>query len=287
MKTKQKIALARSVQILIMVARKLIGLGPTAQVTRRGITWDLDLREGIDFSIWLLGGFEPMTIRAYQRIVKPGDIVLDVGANVGAHTLPLADSVGRNGRVLAFEPTDYAFAKLKSNCALNPSLSGRIQLFQNMLVDEVREGEPTPSLYSSWPRRNEEGLHQFHQGRMMSTRGAEARTLDSLVQSLGLQRVDCIKVDIDGFECVMFRGAKQILERWHPTLIMELAPYQLEEQGASLEELLQLLGEHRYRLLTLSHLTHLTMNPTELRRLIPVGSSLNVIARVEQPSDAE
>ena len=61
------------------------------------INWRLDLLEGID----LLGSFEPLTVRAYRGIVRPGDTVLDIGANVGAHTLPLAQLVGETCRVIA------------------------------------------------------------------------------------------------------------------------------------------------------------------------------------------
>ncbi len=93
---------------------------------RRGVAWTLDLREGIDFSIWLLGAFELSTVRAYQRILRPGAIVLDIGANIGAHTLHLARAVGTEGKVWAIEPTDYAMGKLKTNIALNPELAPRI-----------------------------------------------------------------------------------------------------------------------------------------------------------------
>lgn len=85
------------------------------RVRRDGIHWDLDLSEGIDFAIFLLGGLELRTLRLYRRLVQPGDTVLDVGANIGAHALPLARLVGASGRVVAFEPTQFAFCKLQRN----------------------------------------------------------------------------------------------------------------------------------------------------------------------------
>ena len=93
--------------------RRLVGGGPELVTSRQGLTWQLDLREGIDLSIYLLGRFEPSTVRCYTRLVNPGDVVLDVGANIGAHTLPLARLVGEAGRVIAFELTRYAFLKLQ------------------------------------------------------------------------------------------------------------------------------------------------------------------------------
>lgn len=279
LKTKQKIALARMVQTLVMGWRRLLGMGPNTKVRRSGVKWNLDLREGIDFSIWLLGSFEPETVRCYQRIVKPGDVVLDIGANIGAHALLLAKSVGESGKVIAFEPTDYAFSKLSENCMLNKELTPRIQCMQIMLVESDVENSSTPSLYSSWPLKEEAGVHSLHQGRLMTTSGAQARTLDSIIIPLGLDRVDCIKLDIDGFECGMMRGAGEVLTRWHPTIIMELAPYALEEQGASLHELIELLKKYGYALFDLSNGGSLAMDSERLEKQIPPGASLNVIAR--------
>lgn len=279
LKSKQKIALARLVQIVVMGGRKLIGLGATSQVKRSGVKWELDLREGIDFSIWLLGSFEPETVSCYQRIVKPGDIVLDIGANIGAHTFFLAKSVGEQGRVIAFEPTDYAYSKLSKNSSLNPELASRIQCMQYMLVDSEAQDTPTPELYSSWPLRDEADLHDLHQGRLMTTSGAQPKTLDVVISSIGLERVDCIKLDIDGFECGMLRGAREVLTRWHPPIIMELAPYVLEEQGASLSELIQLLKDYGYLLYSLSTGESIAMDVAKLHTMIPSGASINVLAR--------
>ena len=282
LKTKHKIALARMMQALVMPARELFGRGSVSEVTRGGIRWRLDLREGIDFSIWLLGAFEPETVRSYKRIVKAGDVVLDIGANIGAHTLPLAQAVGESGRVIAFEPTDYAFAKLSQHLAMNPVLAPRISCLQVMLEDSDRGSAPTTGLYSSWPLKAEDGLHDLHQGRLMSADGATVRSLDSVMQQLGVQQIACVKLDIDGFECGMLRGARKILSATHPKIIMELAPYALEEQGCSLEELISLLRELGYYLFTLSSGTPLPFDIAYLNRLIPPGSSLNILARVPE-----
>jgi len=278
-KTKRKMLLARAVQSVVMLARRLTGRGATTQVTRKGLRWELDLQEGIDFSIWLLGAFEPETVRCYRRLVQPGDVVLDIGANIGAHTLPLAQAVGPAGRVIAFEPTDYAFAKLTGNAALNPDLAGRILCLQFLLGDANRPDVPTARLYSSWPLKDAAGLHHLHQGRLMTTDGARAHTLDTALAAARLSRLDCIKLDIDGAEVAMLRGARESLTRWHPTIVMELAPYVLEEKGASLDELIGLLKDYGYLLTDANTGKTLVMDATLLKSLIPPGASLNVVAR--------
>lgn len=277
--TKQKMLIARAAQIMVLSARRLLGLSATAEVKRKGVRWNLDLLEGIDFSIWLLGSFESGTVRCYQGIIKPGDVVLDIGANIGAHTLHLAECAGPQGKVIAFEPTDYAFSKLVRNVQLNPELATRVQCKQYMLVAVETANTPTVPLYSSWPLKEEEGGHDLHRGRLMTTSGASPRTLDSALSALGLVRLDCIKLDIDGYECEMLRGAREVLTRWHPTIIMELAPYVLEEQGASLQELVQLLQTYGYALHSVSTGKLLEMNAAQLHQMIPPGASLNVVAR--------
>ena len=176
------------------------------------------------------------------------------------------------------EPTDFAYAKLAKNCAMNPDLAKRIHYLQCMLVDTETAGKTTPGLYSSWPLKEETGLHELHQGRLMTTIGAEAKTLDSVILSLNLNRVDFIKLDIDGFECGMMRGANQTLNKWMPTIIMELSPYVLEEQGSSLDELIDLLREHRYALYDLSGKMEISMDSAQLHYMIPKGAGINVLA---------
>jgi len=281
LKTRQKILLARSLQIVVMAFRHVFRLGPVSNVTRKCLRWHLDLREGIDFSIWLLGSFEPKTIRCYSAIIKPGDTVLDIGANIGAHTVPIAELVGENGRVIAFEPTDYAFSKLCKNVAANPKLAGRVKCLQTMLIDSI-DGTTPPPLYSSWPLAQEHGLHAEHRGKLMSTNGASATTLDTALDALSPDRVDCVKVDIDGFECQMLRGASKCLSRWHPVLVMELSPYVLDEQGDSVEELLRILVEHGYSIYTLDGATQISTDPKAIRRMIPTGAGINVLARAER-----
>lgn len=279
MKTRHKIALAALAQRAVVAGRRLTGArNAVTRVNRKGIEWQLDLREGIDFAIWLLGSFEPETVRCYRRLVRPGALVLDIGANIGAHTLHLAEAVGAEGRVLAFEPTDYAFAKLSQNCALNPHLQSRIRLFQAMLVSRDGPAE-TPRLYSSWPLQRDGDLHAQHQGRLMSTSSARAATLDTALREAGIGRVDFVKLDIDGFECGMLEGAKSTLTRDHPVILMELAPYALEEQGDSLERLVGKLDALGYGLTDLSGRRSLPMNAALLDEMIAPGASLNVLAQ--------
>jgi hypothetical protein len=96
MKTVTKIQLAAAMYRAISTARKLVGANDSVEVVRKGLRW-LDLSEGIDLAIFAFGRFENQTADGVPRVVEPGTIVLDIGANIGAHTLHLARLVGPNG----------------------------------------------------------------------------------------------------------------------------------------------------------------------------------------------
>lgn len=276
-KTTTKIGLARVAQRAVMAWRALLGKGAEAVVTRRGVRWALDLREGIDFSIWLLGSFEPGTVAAYLRQLVPGDTVIDVGANIGAHTLHFARAVGDSGRVVAFEPTDFAFAKLRRNIELNPHFAPRIVAVQGMLRASG-SGHAAEPVYSSWPLSRETDVHPMHLGRLMSCAGASAGSLDSYVERLGLARLDLIKIDVDGFECEVLDGAVDTLRRFRPRLIMEICPYALDErQAGNVERLCDLISRAGYVLKDMDSGASLPLDAARIRGMIPPGASLNVI----------
>jgi len=275
--TKTKIALARLAQRPVMWSRRLRGAGPIATVDRRGLTWALDLNEGIDFAIYLLGAFEPETVRAYEKIVRPGMTVLDIGANVGAHTLHLARLVGDDGRVIAFEPTDWAFAKLKANLALNPALERRVTPVQAFLVDRAGR-EVEAEVPASWPLDGRD-VHPKLRGRAMTAEGAVATTLDDWLTANAVTTVDFVKMDVDGHEGGVLAGAAQMLARDRPTILLELSPYILEERGGSLAGLLDPLEAVGYRLYGLGDGAPLPQDRLALASTIPIGAGINAIAR--------
>jgi len=275
--TAQKVGLARVASKAVRLGRRLVGQGPEHVTSRHGIQWRLDLREGIDFSIFLLGSFEPGTVRCYERIVTTGDVVLDIGANIGAHTLPLARLVGASGRVIAFEPTRFAFGKLLENIKLNAYLAPRIVPLQTMLTAEPST-VVAPAIYSSWPLESTDGVHAEHRGRLMDTAGARAAILDSVLDELGVGRVEFIKLDVDGNEQAVITGAQQTLARHKPRILMELAPYVYAANPGEFDALLGLLSELGYHLRSVDDDRELPKSVDAVRAMIPRAGGINVLA---------
>ncbi len=277
MKTRTKIRLASAASRVVRGLRRLVGAGDVVETGRGGLRWRLDLGEGIDFSIYLLGAFEPVTVAACGRLIKAGDTVLDIGANVGALTLPMARMAGPPGKVYAFEPTGYAFAKLQANLALNPAIAARVVASQVLLTDNTSAA--IDPIYSGWPLDAADNLHAQHGGRAESTAGARAVRLDDFVAAAGIPRIDFIKLDVDGFECHVLGGAGATLAQHNPTILMELAPYCLTERRRSLAELLGLLKASGYRLFHLDGVSPVTDAAGNLIADVPEGASVNVIGR--------
>lgn len=273
---KQKMLIARALNRSVVGLRRLAGAPARVRCRRSGIEWDLDLDEGIDLSIYLLGAYEPRLLRSYRPLLRAGDVVWDIGANIGAHTLHFARLVGPTGRVFAFEPTDFAFAKLRINAALNPNLAPRIDARNLFLVDQA-EVPPPPTVFASWPV----GPHAAvvdpeHFGRPMQLSTAHAVTGDDFAKAVGLDRLDLVKLDVDGHELPVLRGLRATLARLRPRLMVEVAPFVLDRLAPdALAEMLTLLRDAGYRFSLAGRA--LPLDEASIRRRAGPGGSLNIL----------
>jgi FkbM family methyltransferase len=275
--TAQKIRVARIAHWILRATlwRRLPGEG-TLTVRRGGLNWRLDPGEGIDLTLFLFGAFEPSTHRALHREVRPGATVLDIGANIGAHTLFLAHWVGDAGRVVAFEPTDFGVEKIRRNLALNPGLDRRVSIRQRYLADAIDQPAPA-AVAASWPVDERPAEDPVMGSRRMTASRAGAARLDDELTELGLGRVDLVKLDIDGNELKALRGGQRLFREDRPVFVMELAPYAFPNRG-DFDEMVELFAAERYRFWTLDRRRALPAGARALRESIPEQGSMNVLA---------
>lgn len=144
------------------------------------------------------------------QVCFPGDVCVDVGANVGAVALFLAKSVGASGKVHCFEPGPVFFSRLKQNIELNQSITSVVEL-HNLGVSE-KSGE------LHWVEDPEFPGNAF----MFGDRGVkiEVVTLDAYLGPR-LKRLDFLKLDVEGMEIEVLRGAQEILGKFRPKVFME------------------------------------------------------------------
>lgn len=268
--TRDKLRIAKAVYRFL----RLVGVRQNRVVERNGIRFDLDLAEGIDLSIFLVGRFQKHVFDP-RRIHIPSDAcVMDVGANVGSIALPLAQLV-KKGKVFAFEPTHYAFEKLQRNLELNPELSQRVEAIQTFVSDRDYE-EPGVKVTSSWRLDSAEGeVHPVHGGLHKETVSHHIR-MDSFVAEKRLDRVDFIKIDTDGHEWAVLSGARETIRKYRPVVLFELALYLLEENNVSFQMIETYFDELGYSLM--SSETGQRISSTGVESMVPKNGSMDVVA---------
>jgi hypothetical protein len=131
--------------------------------------------------------------------------------------------------------------------------------------------------YSSWPVDGRKGArHAYHEGLLRSAAGACRTTVDALTEKYALNPLSLIKLDVDGHELDVLQGASHTLSTDHPVVIIELAPYTIEERGQDPYAVIELLKSHGYIFSTLAG-DSIYLDRQYLEN-IPRGAGLNVIA---------
>ncbi|HTJ63733.1 MAG TPA: FkbM family methyltransferase [Alphaproteobacteria bacterium] len=155
------------------------------------------------------GEYGPEEGNSFRQIVRPGDVVADIGANIGSHTLLFSELVGPGGHVLAFEPQRKIFHMLCANLALNAIAN--VATYQNGV------GREPGTLMVSSPGPEE--MVNFG-GVSLGEQGNEAVGIVTL-DGLGLERLDFVKIDVEGMEESVIRGGLETIKRLKPKLYVE------------------------------------------------------------------
>jgi len=177
------------------------------------------------------GEYCPEEGNAFRQLLKPGDVVVEAGANVGSHTILLSNLVGPDGFVHAFEPQRLIFQMLCANLALNG--------IQNAQARQQGAGRSRNVLRMSPPPA---GAVANFGGVRLAVDGEEAVDVVPL-DCLDLQRLDLLKIDVEGMEEAVICGGIETIRRLRPKLYLENdAGGSRPEASASLIRLIRDLG---------------------------------------------
>lgn len=208
----------------------------------------LDLVLGNDQSrcLYVGGSFEPNEFALLARVLRPGMAVVDAGASEGPYTVFMARRVGADGLVIAVEPSPRERARLERNVSSNDLRNVRI--VSNGLAAQTGRG----ILHIAAPEHSGQNtLGSFvYQG--VSKAGdieIDMEPLDSLVGRLGGRRIDLIKVDVEGAELGVLRGAERLLSESRPVILFELLDAALRAQDACAQEVLDFLTRRGFDVL--------------------------------------
>jgi FkbM family methyltransferase len=191
---------------------------------RRKINLELDLHDELsrNWYYWEYEGYERATVQLYKELLKSKFSVFDIGANIGFYTL-LAASLMSRGEIHAFEAHPEVFECLQRNARLNrfrnahmnhmamSDKNGQVELFLPIDGDWTNA-----SLVAGFTAQNE-------------TIAVESTRFDTYCDRNGVNRVDLVKIDVEGAELQVFHGMGRLLDAWLPDIICEvLEPYENE-----------------------------------------------------------
>lgn len=160
----------------------------------------MDTTDHVMRQLFLMGRYEKNTIRHVLKLSQPGDLFVDIGANIGAYSVVLAYQL-KKGKVIAFEPNPRALEFLEKNIALNNLKN--IQIERKGLSDKVEDA----TLYS--PSLTTASINKHQDSDVKSS--IELTTLDLYCRSNGIDNIDILKIDIEGNEFKCLEGAKEII----------------------------------------------------------------------------
>jgi len=190
------------------------------------------------------GVFGPRDTQTVKDNVFSGNIVVDLGANIGYFTCLLAKIVGEGGKVFAFEPDPRNLKLLRRNIQEND--------YKNVIIADkaVSDVNGSCTLYSS---QKKFGANRIFESKKKETHDfipikSETICLDDYFEKQNLlKKIDFIKIDVEGSEFRAFNGMKKILELNNNLKIFtEIAPSLLEDAGSSGKQVLDFLQEHKF-----------------------------------------
>ena len=260
---------ATAIRLIFWCIRCLLGWPATVTLPPWNIKMFLPANwRGIEKLIYAFGPHYEPELAYLKRVLAPGSVFVDAGACYGIYTLAASAIVGRRGRVIAFEPAARAFVVLQHNLELNGVTNVR------PYPAALTEKQSRTWLY----RHPNVGCDSLGRDGSFTDYGEEVATesLDGVLRQLPTRSVDVMKLDVQGAEELILRGALATLRAHHPVVIFEVYPEGTIPLGLAPYGAWQLLGELGYQFFVVE-------DDETLTRVESPPVNRNVVAVYQQP----
>ncbi len=207
-----------------------------------GLKMRLNISEFLQAHLYLFGSYELPTVRFIRRYLREGSVAMDVGAQIGYLTLVMATAANRNTRVISFEPEKVNLERFNENMSLNSVTN--VELRRQAVTDSPG----TIRLYLSTDHNS--GTHStIANDPNVGTDFEEvpATTIDEASKSIGLERLDLVKIDVEGAEYEVVQGAQGSIASFKPTFIIELSEGIQNSRGFSTIRFKQMMLDYGYQ----------------------------------------
>lgn len=207
------------------------------QVTRNGVKYSLDISNLVDWYIYF--NFMNLAHELFLNSLKEDDTIIDVGANIGLISMRAA-LIAKNGTVYSFEPYGKTFDRLEYHKQLNG--------LENIYPCNMGLGRKEEEVAFNTNFVGNPGMYRINKNFDTKSNRIKIGTLDRFVAENNLQRIDAIKIDVEGYEMEVLLGATKTLSDFKPMLFVELDDNNLIEQGVSARELIEHLENFNYNI---------------------------------------
>ncbi len=213
-------------------------------VEREGFVLRIQPTTPLGWNVLLFGTYEPELRAVFRGAMPAGGVAVDAGANIGWHTLLLARLAGPEGRVFAAEPNPSVRERLAGNIAANR--------LENVSILPLALAEAPSRVAFLGPSATDGASGSGHlvpgSAAESGTFEVETRSLDSVVAESGIARLDLLKIDVEGFELAVLRGAEESIARFRPQIVFEFNAEYAPRGSATVQQFEELFARLRYRL---------------------------------------
>lgn len=231
-------------------------------IARRGLSIETDLRvDDVGWMLYSYGCLDYWDERMIRKLIRPGTICFDIGAHIGYYSLLMSKWVGPAGKVISFEPMPYTYSFLTANAQRNGA--------RNIVAKQSAVGHQVGYVQMASAINQRLGWSSIADSGDITV---SCTSVDAEVETNSLKTVDFIKIDVEGYELNVLRGAEETIKKLQPQIMFEVNDNALRRHSTDFAGLEDFFRSHKY---SLFRATNSGLVPIRKR---PFGSFFNIFA---------